>query len=151
MARRAPCGFSLVEILLVLAILAVLTGVAAPRLDAHLERLSRRALLDRFASDLYHARLLAARSGERVQLRFESAAGCVRSYRVEQVNPERVLRVVEVRAEAPRLCLTVSGGARLTVNSRGMPTGASRTLRVRGRAGADSLRISIIGRVHRLY
>ena len=150
MRRSAGSGFTLLELLLVLALLAILTGMAAPRLHGYLERARLRGVLDRFTADLYQARALAARSGERVLIRFVPGPdGCAERYQLLHRDPERVLREVDLRSGVPGHCLTISGSPTVHINSRGLPSGAARTVRVRSPAGADSLTISMVGRVYR--
>jgi type IV fimbrial biogenesis protein FimT len=145
-------GFTLIELLTVLTLAGILAGLLAPSISTFLQRLRMRGVLDRFTTDLYHARMLATRSGERIHLRMEPGGGaCMQSYEIRYAATGEVLRRVDLTDAASTICLTVSGSATLSINSRGMPVGAARTIRVNSGVHADSLRISIIGRVNRLY
>jgi prepilin-type N-terminal cleavage/methylation domain-containing protein len=144
-------GFSLLEILLVLVLAGILTAIAVPPLSTYLQRVRMRSVLDRFTTDLYHARMIAARSGERIHFRLEPGHdGCVLGYEVRRAESGEILRRVDL-GDTPSVCLTISGNNTLSINSRGMPVGAARTVRVTGGSLGDSLRISIVGRVNRLY
>jgi type IV fimbrial biogenesis protein FimT len=152
MPRYGPRGFTLIEILTVLTLAGILAGLLAPSISTYLQRLRMRGVLDRFTTDLYHARMLATRSGERIHLRMEPGGNdCMQSYEIRYAATGEVLRRVDLTDKASTICLTLSGNATLSINSRGMPVGSARTIRVHSGAHADSLRISIIGRVNRLY
>jgi len=145
-------GFTLLEVLTVLTLIAILAGLLAPSISTYLQRLRMRGVLDRFTTDLYHARMLATRSGERIHLRMlPGGDACMKSYEIRYAATGEVLRRVDLSAKASKVCLTLSGSPTLSINSRGMPVGAARTIRVHSGGHADSLRISIIGRVNRLY
>ncbi|CAN5793880.1 hypothetical protein BH23GEM8_BH23GEM8_20300 [soil metagenome] len=145
-------GFTLIEVLLVLTLAGILSGLLAPSLSTYLQRFRMRGVLDRFTTDLYHARMLATRNGERIHLRMEPGGdACVQSYEIRYAATGEVLRRVDLTDQASTICLTLSGNPTLSINSRGMPVGAARTIRVYSGVHSDSLRISIIGRVNRLY
>jgi type IV fimbrial biogenesis protein FimT len=145
-------GFTLIEVLTVLTLAGILAGLLAPSISTYLQRLRMRGVLDRFTTDLYHARMLATRSGERIHLRMEPGGGaCMQSYEIRYAATGEVLRRVDLTNQAATICLTLSGNSTLSINSRGMPVGAARTIRVHSGVHADSLRISIVGRVNRLY
>jgi type II secretion system protein H len=148
--RRRPAGYTLLELLTVLALIGVLASLAAPSLRGWTDRLRLRALLDRFTADLFHARALAARSGRELQLRFESdGTSCIARYSLIDPGSRRTLKVVDLSREHPRICLTVSGSPRIRIDPRGMPRGAARKLRARIGERRDSLSISLVGRVYR--
>jgi prepilin-type N-terminal cleavage/methylation domain-containing protein len=145
-------GFSLLELLLALVLVGILATIALPPLNAYLQRVRMRGTLDRFTTDLFHARMIAVRSGERIHVRLEPGpAGCVGWYEIRYAETGEVLRRVNLAPAAAGPCLTVSGTPTISINSRGMPVGAQRTIRVKSGALGDSLRISIVGRVNRLY
>lgn len=152
MRALRPPGFTLLEVLLVLALAGILLTIAAPPLSGYLQRVRMRSTLDRFTTDLYHARMLAARNGERIHLKLQlDAGGCATAYEVRYAASGELRRRVDLAAETPGICLTISGTPTLSINSRGMPVGAARTIRISSGPMGDSLRISIVGRVHRLY
>lgn len=150
--RSRPPGFSLVELLAVLVVVGVLAASAAPSLAAYAEGIRRRGALDRVTADLYLARVLAVRGGEPVEIRFlPRGAECVTGYSLVRSRDEVELSRVRLREEAPGFCLGVRGGAAIRIDARGLPAGAARTLVGRLGARSDSLRVSMVGRVHRFY
>lgn len=147
--RHPSAGYSLLELLSVLVLLGLLSALAVPSLQAAVQRIRVRGVLHRVGADLYRARALAARSGREVVLRFDGdPAGCVRGWAIEDPAAGRSLRVVELAREAPGVCVSVSGSATLRVNARGMPNGAARKVRARLGSAADSLSVSLVGRVY---
>lgn len=162
--RRRARGFTLIEVLTVLALLGILTAMAAPSLVGFVQQSKRRAALDRVATDIAYAKLLAVRTGRRVELRFTGGgpAGCglpsgfasFSGYRlVVRQEPERLVRQVDLAGEVGALCLmsnnVLAGQVQpLAFTSRGLAAGVS-PRRIRAVTGerADSLRISTIGRV----
>src|SRR5690606_17646652 len=79
---RSDAGFTLVEVLVVLLLVAVLTALAGPSLSAYVGGSKTRRAVDRIATDLAYARMQAVRSGRHVVVRFDPSG----SYRVEVVG-----------------------------------------------------------------
>lgn len=69
-------GFTLVELLVVLAIVAILAGLAMPGFGRTLERYRLRSAEEDLRSAIHVARSEALRRGGRVTLRRASASGC---------------------------------------------------------------------------
>jgi type IV fimbrial biogenesis protein FimT len=145
--RKAPPGTTLVELLVVLAIIGLLTALAAPSMTGYLERARARAALDRLTGDLYQARVVAVREGTRVQIRFVPNSGCAARYELFRVDREEVMRAVPV--EGPGVCLRSNVSRALSIDSRGLLLGSSRTIFASAGGARDSLIISIAGRVLR--
>ena len=132
---RNPChssrafagGFTLIELIAVLTLLGILAMLVAPSVSGQISRIKSETVLDRFAGDLYYARMMAVRSGQRVEVRLKWNAdgSCVDRYDLVALNaPERVLKTVPVATESRGVCLHVnSPGNALVYNSRGLPHG----------------------------
>ncbi|HEX5725326.1 MAG TPA: GspH/FimT family pseudopilin [Longimicrobiaceae bacterium] len=159
---RGRRGFTLAELLVVLALVAVLASVAAPSLSALIARQRLRGALNQLTADLYYARLLAVENGRRVTLRFEPSRDCtprrprnrvVQGYRiVVRGTPERVARTVSLRWEGRRLCLETNNSDSIAFNSRGLLVPfANRTVWATHGSAADSLTLSVLGRVYRRF
>lgn len=154
-------GITLIEILVVLVLILILISLASPSLSGMVDRARTRAALDRITTDLFHARMLAVREGERVVLRFEEDPSCphggsgtgTRSYRMfVRGSRPREVKAVDLRTEAAGVCVSTNQSDSVSFNSRGLLTGFNnRKIRAsRGRA-ADSMAVSVVGRAYRFY
>lgn len=152
---RGTRGFTLLELLTVLVVLAVGASLAAPRLNAMTSRMRARAALDQVALDLYHARMLAIREGTRTVMRFSRrgdrsechAAGYTV---VVRTVPERTAWTT-VLDLPPSACLRLGTVDSVTFNSRGLPDGVGRKVRLEQGEYSDSLTFSLLGRTFRYY
>jgi prepilin-type N-terminal cleavage/methylation domain-containing protein len=146
-------GFTLPELVIVLVIVAILAGLAAPSLAGWVTRWRMVAMLDRFQGDFWYARALAARAGSRVELRFEpgSAGACVERYRIVVVGEEdRVAREVVVGEDMANLCLRQNRDVPIRIDGRGLPTtSAARSVWIRQGVKVDSLTLSFVGGINR--
>jgi prepilin-type N-terminal cleavage/methylation domain-containing protein len=144
-------GYSLIELMAVLALLALVAGLARPAFGGYLDRIRMGIVLDRLTRDLSYARVIATRAGQRVELRFRPAdsAACVAAYEVVLLTePERLVREVDLATEAPTLCLRKNGPAVLGISSRGRPSWNA-SFWIRSGAAVDSLTLNQLGRVYR--
>jgi type II secretion system protein H len=67
-------GFSLIELILVLALLGIMAGVVAPATGRFLDRLSFRKQTAALVAGTRHARLMAVGKGRPVEMRFDPQA-----------------------------------------------------------------------------
>jgi type II secretion system protein H len=147
---RNRSGHTLIELLTVLAVIALLVSAAAPSMKGYMERNRVRRALDRIANDISYARILAVRSGSRVVLRFSSPT----SYElVQQGATPTTLRSVSLATDFPGVTITPpTTDSRLEFDSRGMlrstPSGA---MVARSGTAADSASITLAGGVYRAY
>ena len=148
MNARPVAGHTLVELLVALTLLAILASIAAPALGAEVRRMRVRATLDRLTADIYRARATAAARGTRVTLAFEPLDGCATGYVLARRDDGAVLARETLPARA-RPCLTSNAPRAMSFDTRGMLLGSPRTIRARMGDQADSITISIAGRVYR--
>lgn len=143
-------GHTLIELLTVLAVIAVMVSLASPSMKAYMQRNRVRRALDRITSDISYARILAVRSGSRVVLRFSSGT----SYElVQEGATPTTLRSVSLASEYPGVTITPpTTDSQLEFDSRGMlrstPSGA---MIARSGSMADSASITLAGGVYREY
>lgn len=154
-------GFTLVELLTVVVLVGLLAALVAPSFGGALARVRTRAALDRFAADLYHARVLAVRSGRPVVVRFAASARCPPSapnrYAADRYvvvlrdTPSREVKRVALGEGG--ICLEATQSDSVRFDSRGLLRGlGNRTVFARrGAELRDSLTISRAGRVLRRY
>jgi len=146
---RPAAGYTLVELLLVLTIVAILAALTAPPVSGAIRRIRMHMVLDALTRDLFHARMVAVRSGQRVDIRFfESEPPCVDRYAVVRRDPETVVKQVRVRDLGGSNCLRKNAGPVLTFNSRGRPNW-NLSLWMRHEDVADSMTLNQLGRVNR--
>ena len=74
-ARRAQAGVTLIETTTVSAVLAVLTGLAAPAFDQNMQRRHLEGAATQLETDVHHARMLAVARNAPLRISFESGAG----------------------------------------------------------------------------
>ena len=137
-------GYSLVEVCVVICLIGVLVGLAAPQLASAGMRLRERAAVAEFASELRTARMLALTHRKKIDVHIAPDG---RSVRVASVSdPDSILRTypfppgsVSVEGWAPERTL------RFQPNGR---SASPATLILRGREGARwEMTVSIAGRV----
>jgi type IV fimbrial biogenesis protein FimT len=146
--RRA--GFSLIELLSVLTVVGILASLAAPSMTAQVERTRMRSSLDLLAAHLSRARVLAVRAGVRLEVHFRPNHGCASAYVVSRAHDGMTLDSVAL-PDAGRVCLSSNVRQKMVIDSRGMLVGSPRMIYARAGARADSISVSIAGRVYRWY
>jgi|GEM_PF-792099 len=154
---RARAGYTLLELIVVLLVLAIGAGLAFPRLDEMIFRVRARSALDRLAGDLYYARALAVREGRRTVVRFTRRPNDFRCHAPEYVvvvrgDPERVAKRTELDVGRGGICLQFGTADSLVFNSRGLPAAVNnRKVFVQRGTSSDSMTISLLGRIYRWY
>jgi len=156
--RRA--GVTLVELMVVLALVGILAGLAAPSMGRVMARAQTTAALSQFALDMAYARMLSVRSGSRVEIAFQGGCAAPRygrfsadGYRITVRDPRpRVVRVASLRSDATGVCLESNNDRTLAFNSRGL-LAPFENRRVWSRRGtvADTVIISVLGRIRRSF
>jgi prepilin-type N-terminal cleavage/methylation domain-containing protein len=161
-SRRSRRGFTLTELVLVVTIMALLCGLAAPSMAGMLARWRTQAALNLLTGDLYYARMLALKSGRSVTVRLVAdpacsveagAAAAGRSWQVTvRSSPPRAVRLGSLGPGGAGACVQSNRSDSLVFDSRGLisPPG-NRTVWARSGNARDSLSISVVGRVLRRF
>jgi prepilin-type N-terminal cleavage/methylation domain-containing protein len=84
-APASSAGFSLVEVVLVIAMIGILSAFMVPGYLGYLERTRVTSAVNRFTTDIAYTRMQAARSGDHTRLSL-SADGA--SYVIERNDPQ---------------------------------------------------------------
>lgn len=109
-------GYSLLETLVVLAVVGILGSMVAPSLTEYVRRQKARSALDQLAADVAFARMAAVRSGERSVVRFSGAS----EYRVEHsLEGQAAVRATGLSQDYAGVVLLPPSGT-LEFNSRGL-------------------------------
>lgn len=74
--RGGRQGFTLLELLIVLALLGIMAGVVAPATGRFLERMNFRRQTSALVAGIRYARLMAVGKGRPVEMRFDRQSGC---------------------------------------------------------------------------
>lgn len=112
-------GFNLVELLLVLAIVAVLAGIAVPRYADASARYRLESAARRLAVDLAAARAAARATASPRVVRFDAAAG---SYEVDDGDPATPNEVVSLAGEpfgVDLVAVTLNAGGAVAFDAYG--------------------------------
>ncbi len=146
-----PRGFSLIELVVAIVVVALLAALAVPRFRTQIDRIRVHAALDHVVAELYRTRMIAVESGGPADLILQADGnGCVRGFRVVAVQAG-VDRYREAPVTLPGLCMRHSGDSIIRFNSRGMLRPPTRSIRVGYGSVEDSVLLSIAGRIRRTY
>jgi prepilin-type N-terminal cleavage/methylation domain-containing protein len=165
---RPPTGFTLVETMVVLVLMGLMMGLAAPRMNGFFHRTAVDGLADRLVGEVAHARMIAIRQGNPVELRLASAgtAGTPMTLQIVEVAPDGpvVRRNVDLRdGDAVVALQSLVGGThasdvRLRFNTRGLlqatlvgdvPSAGDVSFRAR-RAGYEArMQVTRLGKAYR--
>jgi prepilin-type N-terminal cleavage/methylation domain-containing protein len=151
MPSFSPRGSTLIEMLVVLALLAVFGSLTAPSWRDQTSRVRTRSALNHLASDVARARGLAIHGGARLHVSFRPSRGCAVAYVIARAEGGAVLDSVSLADRSPGVCLSANVEQPMVINSRGMLVGSPRTVRARAGRHADSLTVSMAGRVYRWF
>jgi Tfp pilus assembly protein FimT len=150
---RQPTGYTLIELLVLLALLGLVIGAAAPSFTGYIARIRMQTVLDALTRDIAYARIAAARAGRRVEMRFAhpESSPCVSSYTIVIMGEtEHTARHVDIEEAAPGLCLRKNGSSVVSFSSRGRP-GWNYSFWIRSGAMVDSVTLNQLGRVYRWH
>jgi len=153
---RAGSGYSLIELIVALLLLGLLSSFALPSFKRSLDRWRVRAALNQVTGEIYRARLHAIESGRSSLLILHPGTeGCVSRARTALEGGGAIGGGVGsssgVVMDLPGLCLRHSGDSILVFNSRGILRPPARSVWVSYGGAADSILVSIAGRVRRSY
>ena len=147
-----PRGVTLPELVFVLAIVAILSSIAVPSLNRYVDQLQVRGALDRVVAELYRARMLAVEHGTTARVVLSPGPGqCIGHLRTLVGTDAQLLRPLTVPLEVGSVCLRHNGDSVIIFNSRGMLRPPARSIFAVDAPGADSVVLSIAGRVRRSY
>ncbi len=151
---RGARGYSLPELLTVLAIVGIALSMAVPRLEAVLRRERVRAAMNQLAGDLELARMAGVRSGRGAALRFRADPRCPKRGGAGYCVGYRAVPAC-IHASPPAdgipVCYEVNADS-IAFDSRGLLAPFNnRTVRAVQGAARDSLTVSVVGRVYRRF
>lgn len=150
-------GFTVIEMIIVIVLIGITAGLAAPSLGGVIDRSNTTRVLDRIAGDIAYTRMLAVRDGNSMAVCLDSQTRY--SLRRGRDCSGEIVRTVDLarrhpglRVEAPGAPACADGMPCLSFNSRGLRHNATQgTVRVSRGSQSHQLTISGIGRVQRDY
>lgn len=130
-------GFTLVELLVVFALMALMVGIVPPAYDRLREGSQYRDAVRGVVSDLRQARMRALTEGREVRMLVDLAG---RSYGVEGATPRQLPQKVELRATVAGIEMAADGQAAIRFLPTGGATGGTLELR---RASGGGVRLTV--------
>lgn len=143
-------GHSLIELLTVLVLILVIASLTAPSMSSYIAEARTRRALDRVASDIAYARMVAVRARTPAAITFSSGTAYTI---VLQTSPVKVIRSVSLRGEYAGVTVTppVTSGS-LVFDARGLLTTTNYgPIITRSIHSADTAVITPTGRIYRDY
>jgi len=137
MAGRGPQGLTLAELILCMAVLAVLLAIASPLIGQVTSGYKLRAAARELATDLQFARLLAVKENKDFQVVSDS-----NSYQVVRSSDGFVAKARNFSGDYPEVSLNAPV---ITFNSRG--NSSSQTVTVSNSATTKNIMVDSTGRV----
>lgn len=153
-SRRArDDGFTLIELIVALAILVMAASLVVPSMRGVTDRTRTRRAVDRITADVALARMSAVREGRQASLRFTSVTTYQVTIDTSTTDPTkfRLVKTVKLTDDYPGVQMDPSSG-QLSFNSRGLlqSTSVTRVRVARGTVG-DSVTVTPVGRTYRDY
>lgn len=151
--RRDRRGFTLVELLVVLALAALIAALAVPLFGRYSATLKGQAAAGHLAADLQLARTWAARRGTQVAVRLAPTGYTI--VELGSGGSQAIVKAVDWAREFPGVALEPPPGvAEVRFDSRGLvvPTAAGTgvlVFTVRHAAGTEEVTLTPLGRVSR--
>jgi len=137
MEKEHSKGFTLMELVITLAVLAILLTIATPSLDMFSSAYKLRGAAREVATDLQFARLLAVKENKNIQVAFNPT-----SYQVVRVSDGTVAKARNLSTDYPNTTLT---NISITFDSRG--DSSANTVTVTNPRGAKNITVNSTGRV----
>ncbi len=150
-AARRHAGLTLIEIVVALAVLAVLGTLALPGLGSRMDRERVIAAAEALAADVNEARFEAARQGRPLNLQLQTGPDWCWSVATTAHCPCGSGQACQLRSarERDHPGVVLAGGEPLTMQADGRPEGAPGPIEFEGRQGLR-LRVQVtpMGRAH---
>jgi type IV fimbrial biogenesis protein FimT len=137
MEKQRTKGFTLMELIITLAVLAVLLAIATPSLERLSSAYKLRGATREVATDLQFARLLAVKENKNIQVAFNPTF-----YQVVRVSDGSVAKARNLGTDYPDITLT---SISITFDSRG--DSSANTVTVTNPRGARNVTVNSTGRV----
>lgn len=151
--RPRPRGFSLVELLISIVLVAIVLTLAVPSMERTLLLIRARSTMNEVASALFQTRMTAVREGRPVEMVLTSSPDrCVKGYVVRARTGVLHSSPVDLSHALRGLCLRHGRSPRdsaIGFNSRGMLRGDNSSFWYTDPGIPDSIVISIAGRIRR--
>jgi prepilin-type N-terminal cleavage/methylation domain-containing protein len=141
-------GYTLIELLLVLVLVGLVLAIAAPKFTSTIRYFTARSATSQVVADLALARTTAVRAGRSASFRVLSASTYSIVVDASGATADRTVKSVTLDGTRRGVALGVVG-TRITFDSRGMRRNATESLVVTRTGGADTVNVTIVGRVYR--